>query len=102
MQLVDILKKYQGAPGAFYLLPDEVLKNLGPGDLVKLVVEGDRGAVGKNMPPSGERIWVRIEMRINDSFVGKLECQPAKTKACFGDTVEFDLRHVLEYHDQRR
>jgi hypothetical protein len=95
--LVDGEQSHREAPETFEIPPLPARQNLQPGQIVKLMFNikaGDESQV--------ERMWVIVEFREANGYVGSLDNQPLTTDQMRpGMTVRFQPRHVINIHPQR-
>ncbi|OGH69194.1 MAG: hypothetical protein A3I29_03345 [Candidatus Magasanikbacteria bacterium RIFCSPLOWO2_02_FULL_44_11] len=85
---------HQESPTTFYMPPIEARKNLKAGDLVKLIF---RMKEKSSDEISVERMWVIVDRKEGEEYVGKLDNDPVGDvylKA--GDEVRFEPRHVIQ------
>lgn len=82
--LSDCAKTNAEHPDTFFIPTQEEKEAIRPGDSVKLVFLGTEG---------GERMWVRV----TGKSIGTLANNPFDPEVgAFGDTVQFEDRHILE------
>lgn len=84
-------------PESFYLPRIEERQNLVPGDIVKLIFRMEEKENSDEL--SVERMWVVVEEKSEDYFVGIVDNDPAGDVyvAC-GDKVVFQAKHVIQIH----
>lgn len=84
-------------PGTFEIPSREAREDLQPGQIVKLlfaIVAGGEEQI--------ERMWVVVERRDGDDYIGRLDNQPVSTDQMRpGMTVRFQPRHVIAIHSRQ-
>lgn len=90
--LIDGPGRHQEAPYTFLLPHPDYIDALAVGDHAKVGFEYD--------PPGerygGERMWVLITGINGYRFVGTLDNEPEEDIVAYGDTVEFERKHILD------
>lgn len=86
------------APYTFYVPSKEVIDQLKPGDIVKLIFTADKGKDGF----IGERMWVEITERTGHAFKGELNNEPFIVESLeLGTEIAFGAENICdtEYED---
>ena len=85
--LVDGIERNESNPDTFWIPSEESKNSLTVGDMAKLGFL-DKGG-------NGERMWVEITEKDEDSFKGTLSNQPVFLKLTYGDKVSFESKHII-------
>jgi len=95
--LEDGEQSHREAPDTFEIPPRAARDSLQPGQIVKLMFRISAGG-----EPQVERMWVIVEGRDKNGYVGALDNQPATTDAMRpGMKVRFQPEHVINIHRTR-
>jgi hypothetical protein len=100
-QLDDGEELHREAPSTFWMPPAARRASLSSGELVKLIFRmtvRDRGA--RDAHVEVERMWVIVNSREDDRYLGTLDNDPYCTKDLVsGALVAFEPRHVIQIYD---
>lgn len=84
-------------PGTFWTPPRDERDNLLPGELVKLIFRISL-VDGQHV----ERMWVIVNERLTDGYVGELNNDPyCTTDLRSGARVEFRPEHVIQIYEEQ-
>jgi Uncharacterized protein conserved in bacteria (DUF2314) len=86
-------------PRSFFIPSAEERDSLSDGDLARLMFNRHEREKGE---PSGERMWVEVDGREGDEYIGTLTNQPVFIRDIgAGDKVRFGPEHVIAVQDER-
>lgn len=95
--LEDGEQSHREAPDTFQIPPRAARGSLQPGQIVKLMFRISAGRESQV-----ERMWVVVEGRDKDGYLGVLDNQPTTTDAMRpGMRVRFQPEHVINIYPQR-
>lgn len=86
--LVNGIELNESHPKTFWIPSEEDKNSLIVGDMVKLGFLDKQGA--------GERMWVEITEKHENSFKGTLQNTPLWIKVTYGDEVSFESKHIID------
>lgn len=90
-KLIDALWLSRTYPGTFKVPSARTIALLEPGDFVKMFFEDQM------MPDFPERLWVQVDKYdLNYGGVGRIANLPYCINALYGDTIEFQPKHILD------
>ena len=87
--LVDGVERNETHPDTFWIPSKEDKNSLTIGNMVKL------GFLDKD--GIGERMWVLITQKDEDSFKGTLANHPVFLKLDYDDEVSFKSKHIIDF-----
>jgi hypothetical protein len=94
--LEDGEEAHREAPDTFEIPPRAAREALRPGQIVKLMFN-----ITADGESQVERMWVIVEGKEGDGYVGVLDNQPLATeKLRPGMRIRFQARHVINIHPQ--
>ena len=95
--LEDGEESHRNAPETFEIPARSAREDLRPGQIVKLMFN-----IALDGEPTVERMWVIVEARDGDAYIGALDNQPSTTdKMRPGMKVRFEPKHVINIHPKR-
>jgi len=84
------------APGSFLIPPRQARENLLPGEFVKLLFR-----VTTEDSTRVERMWVRVDERVIDGYIGTLDNDARTNKSLVaGERVRFGPEHVIAIYEK--
>jgi|SRR6266850_1588690 len=94
--LDDAEARHREAPNTFEIPSRAARENLLPGEIVKLLFRiTSEGSVNV------ERMWVRIDERIDGDYLGTLDNDPRTTQSfAAGTRVNFGPQHIIAIYEK--
>lgn len=89
LNLENCVDRHGEHPDTFEI-PDEQDRNsLNPGDYAKVIV-----LVTGNDDCKGERVWIEIKEKRNNTYIGVIANRPMRFKGTLGDEIEFGPENI--------
>jgi hypothetical protein len=94
IRLLNVEKRNKRNPDTFPIPELEDRTSLTPGDFAKLHFMMGNGQSENERP--GERMWVEVISRRNDTYMGVLSNDPTVLDLEYGDLISFTAKHVAD------